>query len=372
MRIMFSSAVGHGHPLPLMPLARAFRQADHDVAVLTSEPMRHLLEAEDVDLLVATPSATDVIEEIRNRTGTNLLTGFTPEGELDFFADTRLAIGADQATEAALTWKPDLMVCDIADFLAPLVAAGVNAPWTMLAYGTRRPDERTAQLNERAATHYARRGLTPTPPLCYLDTCPPTLNYPGWQPPVTRLLLRPEAYRSPSVHDYAVPDKGDLPRVLVTFGTVFESPRVLSPLPRELGEIDAEIVVTLVKDVSESDFDADLRERVTFVPFVPLDELLRDVDVVVTHGGAGTTLASLAEGIPLVIVPQGADQPRQAERVSAVGAGIAVTSPADVPSATQRCLEDPAIRAAARRIAGEIAAMPAPAEAVDDLVRRIS
>jgi hypothetical protein len=67
MRILFSSALGRGHLLPLLPLARAFRQAGHDVAVLTSGPMRHLVESEAVDVLVAGPSRAEVLGEIQRR-----------------------------------------------------------------------------------------------------------------------------------------------------------------------------------------------------------------------------------------------------------------------------------------------------------------
>ena len=47
----------------------------------------------------------------------------------------------------------------------------------------------------------------------------------------------------------------------------------------------------------------------------------RAVDAVVTHGGAGTTLGALAFGVPLLVLPQGADQYANAERVVAAGAG---------------------------------------------------
>jgi UDP:flavonoid glycosyltransferase YjiC (YdhE family) len=39
-----------------------------------------------------------------------------------------------------------------------------------------------------------------------------------------------------------------------------------------------------------------------------------------THGGAGTVLGALSQAIPMVVVPQGADQPIQTERVAAAGA----------------------------------------------------
>ena len=47
----------------------------------------------------------------------------------------------------------------------------------------------------------------------------------------------------------------------------------------------------------------------------------RIVEAVVTHGGSGTTLGALAHGLPLLVVPQGADQYANADAVVAAGAG---------------------------------------------------
>ena len=44
--------------------------------------------------------------------------------------------------------------------------------------------------------------------------------------------------------------------------------------------------------------------------------------VAVTHGGAGSTMGALAFGLPLLLIPQGADQFFNTERVVAAGAGI--------------------------------------------------
>lgn len=51
--------------------------------------------------------------------------------------------------------------------------------------------------------------------------------------------------------------------------------------------------------------------------------LFRRVAVVVHHGGAGTTTTAARAGTPQVVVPQAADQPYWANRVAAMGIGVA-------------------------------------------------
>jgi UDP:flavonoid glycosyltransferase YjiC (YdhE family) len=89
----------------------------------------------------------------------------------------------------------------------------------------------------------------------------------------------------------------------------------------------------------------------------------------VTHGGAGTTLAALAAGVPMALLPISADQPINARLVARLGAGLALEGgPAQAPALgglVRALLDEDGPRAAARRIAGEIAALPPIAAAVD-------
>ena len=58
----------------------------------------------------------------------------------------------------------------------------------------------------------------------------------------------------------------------------------------------------------------------TFLP----QQVAMACDVVVCHGGAGTTMAALTRGLPMVVVPLFADQMHNAARVEAMGAGLTV------------------------------------------------
>lgn len=58
------------------------------------------------------------------------------------------------------------------------------------------------------------------------------------------------------------------------------------------------------------------------VRYAPQLEIVQRAAAVITHAGLNTTLESLAEGVPLVCVPFGNDQPGVAARVAARGAGL--------------------------------------------------
>jgi zeaxanthin glucosyltransferase len=60
------------------------------------------------------------------------------------------------------------------------------------------------------------------------------------------------------------------------------------------------------------------------VKYAPQLEIVKRAAAVITHAGLNTTLESLAEGVPLVCIPLGNDQPGVAARVAARGAGVVV------------------------------------------------
>lgn len=112
----------------------------------------------------------------------------------------------------------------------------------------------------------------------------------------------------------------------------------------------------------------ELPDRVVALPWVPQAEVLRHADVVIHHGGHGTTMASLAAGLPQLILPAEGDGFANGPAVRAAGSGqvlvgAEVTSAA-VEAEVRTLLADGAIGEAARRIAKEVEAMPGPDETV--------
>jgi UDP:flavonoid glycosyltransferase YjiC (YdhE family) len=87
----------------------------------------------------------------------------------------------------------------------------------------------------------------------------------------------------------------------------------------------------------------------------------------VHHGGAGTLLTALAAGIPQLLVPGAGDRRVNSEVLAASGAGLAVPADRITAGDLERLATDDALASAARKLAAEIAALPAPIDVVDDL-----
>jgi UDP:flavonoid glycosyltransferase YjiC (YdhE family) len=105
------------------------------------------------------------------------------------------------------------------------------------------------------------------------------------------------------------------------------------------------------------------------VRFAPQLELVKRASLVITHAGLNTVLESLAEGVPLVCIPLGNDQPGVASRVATHGAGVVVppgrASAERLRSAVRAVLEDESYRDAARKLQSAMSRIDGPDRAAD-------
>jgi UDP:flavonoid glycosyltransferase YjiC (YdhE family) len=94
------------------------------------------------------------------------------------------------------------------------------------------------------------------------------------------------------------------------------------------------------------------------VAYVPHRLVLPHAALMITHAGWQTINAALADGVPLVCLPGGRDQPDNAIRVVAAGAGVRVRGNASVRklrSVIAAALQDPALRRGAGAMAQALA-----------------
>jgi UDP:flavonoid glycosyltransferase YjiC (YdhE family) len=89
--------------------------------------------------------------------------------------------------------------------------------------------------------------------------------------------------------------------------------------------------------------------NVVVAEYAPHAALLPFADVVVAHAGLGTIAASLDAGVPLVCLPFDRDQPLNASRIEALGAGVIVSDGDDLGAAIGRVLDEASFRSSVDR-----------------------
>ena len=88
--------------------------------------------------------------------------------------------------------------------------------------------------------------------------------------------------------------------------------------------------------------------------YVPQLEILQHAQLFITHGGMNSTNEALYNSVPLIVLPQSADQPVIARRVAETGAGIQLNQESltadELRGAAERVLKDGSFRKASEAI----------------------
>jgi len=373
MRVLFSSTSGHGHTIPMLPLAHAFRAAGHDVLWATAAQATPLVTGAGLEAVAAGAHGEAeaalrgaVFREAAQLPGERRAPFVFPR----MFGEALTPPMVADLLPVAETWRPDLLVHEHAELAAPLVAELCGVPSVTHSFGTAVPKPILDDTRERLAPLWRAHGVEiPAYAGCYragyLDICPPSVQtVPVDHIPEVR-PLRPVAEAA------AMPPPAE-PLLYVTLGTVHNRSDLLRELVAAVATLPARVLVATGPAVELASL-GELPEHVRVESWVDQPAVLARVTAVVSHGGSGTFLGALARGLPQLCLPQAADQFRNAEGGLRAGAAL-VLGPAEVTAETVResagrLLEDQQLRAAAQRVAEEMARMPGPDEVVEQLSR---
>ncbi|MEU4769398.1 glycosyltransferase [Actinosynnema sp. NPDC023794] len=326
MRVLFAGLASVGHTYPLIPLANAAREAGHEVHFAAGEGVHAPLAA-------------------------NGLRPFRP-------ADAFYEMYAEDLEPDLARLRPDLVVHGWGVPGAAIAARRAGIPGLWHGFGRMFPDGIGLEPPARSA-----------PGLPHVDICPPSLQDKDFLAGEDRIELRPVAFSEPGALPSWNGRGTSRPLVYLTLGTAFGTPELLTTAIKALAALDARVVVATGRVRPEE--LGEVPDNVTLHEWVPQADLLPHVDVVVHHGGSGTTLGALAVGAPQLILPQGADQFANADAVTAAGAGARLLPDevsAEALASVVGTLSRPGGHAeAARAIAEEITRMPGP----DDVARRL-
>lgn len=359
-----------GHFEPLVPLAVAARAAGHAVAFATGEPYASRAQQAGFEAFHAGPDEGFRAEWAPRFPGFDELVGDAQRHFFltEIFANLELMPRAEDLEAIVDNWRPDLIVHEVAEFAAPLVGTARGIPYVDVSYGSLIGSPLLRATGEAAAPHWKARGLQAHPVAglfrhLYVDTCPPSLQSPEIASIAAVQLLRPAAAEVP---DADAPDWLDhLDRAVIvylTMGTVWNrNLDVFRVVIEAVREDDISLVVTIGRENDPATLGPQ-PDNVLVHRYIPQGVLLPRCDAVVSHGGAGTTLGALAFGVPLLLLPQGADQYANAERVVAAGAGRQLLrdqlSIEAVRDALRAVLRDARYRRSAENIQAEIHDMP--------------
>jgi UDP:flavonoid glycosyltransferase YjiC (YdhE family) len=372
VRLIFASLASHGHAYPLIPLALAAKDAGHEVVFATSEeflaPLRKIgleVAAVGMPIRVAFDKAPGGTPETR-----------TPEQLKEMIAEVFGEIMPRQTMQDLKplldVLRPDLVVHEMGNPGAALAARKAGIPGLCHGFGRESTDPMNARIRDRIRAFAAEVDLElpgDFPAAAgnrYLDICPPSWQLPEFKAAVDRVELRPVAWNEPGELPSGVRYR-KRPLVYLTLGTAMAKVHVLRQAIEGLAKLPVDVLVASGPSLTGTDL-GEMPGNVRLEAWVPQGDLLPHVDLVVHHGGSGTTLGALAAGKVQLCVPQGADQFTNAEALVAAGAG-AVLLPDElsadaVTELARRLLADEAMQAVAHSFRDEIAEMPSPESVV--------
>ena len=376
MRILFTFAGGSGHLDPLVPIARAAAAAGHVVAFAGRPWMVSKVEALG---FVCFPSGSDVGLTPRR---IPLHTSVANEKDLKDLAasDFGLRIPRERIPDLlplCETWQPDVLVWEETDLAGGLVAEQLGILHARVLEIAEGSFARPEVLAEPLRLLRAERGMQADPPLAMLSRylvlspAPPSFRNPAYPLPAIAHAIRPGVLgdRSEDAVPAWVASLSVRPTVYFTLGTVFplESGDLFARVIAGVRELPINLVVTVGLDFDPEELGPQ-PGNVHVERWIPQDSLLWRCDVVVSHGGSGSVIGALAHGLPMVLIPMGADQPLNAGRCEALGVGRVLdpitATRESVREAVSAVLTGPSYRRAARTLQDESTALPDASHAI--------
>ncbi|MBS2966482.1 glycosyltransferase family 1 protein [Actinocrinis puniceicyclus] len=386
MRILFTCVSGQSHFYNTVPLAFAARALGHDVAYSSALELAPIVEAAGLPLLPAGPG------RLRLRAAMTRSAGIVGELDLEdwsrgaaLFGCVGPALRWRALSEVAQRYRPHAIVSEPLELAGPLVALRLGISHFTLSIGPYYADT-MSQLWAQAAPLYrehAGADITRGQALgCYIDVVPPELQTREGLRLADRIpagcrLYHGEAGQAPGEE----PERGPRPLALMTFGTV--SNKALSGLWESAARLSRRGMDVLMTTGPNGWFDFSAVRgaesaagdgAIRVVDYTPLDRELPRSAVVIHHGGSNTMRAAIGAEVPSLVIPQEAEQHRNARWAAEHGLGLLLRPEAAEPSAVEgavaRLLADPAFAERLGAARAAFSAMPSAEAAVEEMARR--
>lgn len=362
--IAFLNIGMHGHVNPTLPVVAELVRRGHTVTYHTSPAFRAEIEATGATVylypggeqpLPDPPTPVTMVESLAHTT-----LGLLPAVLDDLRRDRPDLIVHDSSCLWGAVAARELGVPAASSFTTFAfnrhVPSPTSASWDLLAMARKQPRSVGGYLRARGELHrrFDARGI----PLLDLLNIRQPLNL-----VYTSRTFQPAAEHFDDSYRFVGPSIGARPAdpsfesdrlqdpvLYASLGTVFNAdPQLLRTFATALAPLGGTVVVS----TGQTDPDAlgPLPANVLPLRFVPQPEVLARAALFITHGGMNSVNEALYAGVPMLVVPQGADQPMIARRVVELGAGLSIRTEdvekGSVRSLARRLLHEPGFRTAA-------------------------
>ncbi|HKK25629.1 MAG TPA: nucleotide disphospho-sugar-binding domain-containing protein [Gracilimonas sp.] len=342
-----------GHLYPMMDVAIELRSKGYDVIVQTLSGETDHVENEEIKHL----SINSEIESLKlkdyreNNPFAQIKSSFSSWL-------SRAPFEIEDLKKSYSQYNPDLLIVDANTWGAGAFAEAQNRPWVMFmpyclpipspdtpAFGPGFPPPVNAlhRLRDRVFNGIVQR---------YLKGIVEKLNELRSELQVSQLNTFSDIYYKPDLLIYRTAEPFEYarrhwPENILTVGpglwappgrkpkwiNDLPSPKILISLSTEL-QNDGAIIETALRALADekgsvivttSAMDPENFEvphqNVHITRFLPHAQVIPDMDLVITHGGMGTTQRALASGVPVCVIPWGRDQSETGRRVELSGCG---------------------------------------------------
>jgi UDP:flavonoid glycosyltransferase YjiC (YdhE family) len=371
VRMLFCCGPGFGSLHPMLGLAGAARAASHETAFVTGEQVRETLDHLEFPLLSTGGNPGLLLQQrfpnapmpARNTADSDFV-------RHEVFAGIRVEADLPGLLDLCRTWEPDLLVRGHIEYAPYFAGEELGIPHVAVEeYSSGELDSVRQSLSPRLNDWRVSRGLPADPGMeslyRYLSLVPfpPSLRDPGATMLPTARRIKPLIFNESGEED--LPEwMDDLPAgpvVHASLGTRADRDDLLRVFIDALANEQLTLILVIGRGRDPASLGA-LPENVRVAEYIPHSKLLARCDAIITHAGAGTLIASVDAGLPMVLVPLFSDQPINAGRAAASGLGRIIMpsdiTPELVRDAVLTVLSDNSYRANLEAVRNEIAELP--------------
>jgi len=385
MRVLFTIQPGIGHFHAVGSLARALQRDAHEVAFACAPSFCSTVEATGFRSFSA---GLDWLESDVDRTFPDIQNLSLEQQTSWFVTNVFGGVAAERMAKDLLSlcasWKPDVVVREEFEFGGCLAAERLGIPHAAVSLGLffavgmwksligKRINELRTDLGlpEDPGMEMLYRYLN-------LSFAPPSYQFFESKAPIVFHSLRPTIFDRSG--NERLPDwikfLPKRPTVHATLGTVFANVKsVYLTIVEALVEEPVNLVITTGRNPLPKGFWPKA-SNLYVERYIPHTLLLPHCDLVISHGGAATTMCVLSHGLPMILIPLSADQPFHAMRCSALGVACVIKQPdqfgsylfdrfygelsaRSIRSAVKEILDNPKYKLSAERLRNELLSLP--------------